>query len=117
MLAVNIMGNSYFSHVACKGIKLWYFEVEYVATGYTSISIDHYQSTGTSDSIEIDASHDSYQIVFKLSGIQTVNFVFRGTNTSNSAIIFENSSFYQSSFHFYGNGNGIVHFIKCHFFE
>jgi len=26
MLAVNILDNSYFSHVACKGIKLWYLK-------------------------------------------------------------------------------------------
>ena len=133
---VNVLGGSYFIHVRCNGIILLYFEVEQVERKFNTISIDHYQNTIGTHSLDLifKALQDSYKIVMKLSNIKvalTDKFsIHFGENIGSSEVIIANSTmtlnytpyifpyFYfeqNSVFYFYSSRNGTVHFDNCNF--
>ena len=128
LILVNVLGNSYFDHLTCDGIKLFYFEVEQVERKVSTISINHYQSTNDSTPLEFKALQDSYKIIIELANIKITlpdySYVFNG-DIGKSEVIIANSKFTYKSisfsdqcislFYFYSSRNGKVHFTNCHF--
>ena len=130
ILVVNVLGESYFDHVRCDGIGLFYFEVEHVEREVNTVSIDYYQNTNGCRSLEFEALQDySYKIVIRVSNINNkatlpeCYYVFHGEDFE---VIIADSKFNYKSistcilvtvslFYFHSSRNGIVHFDNCHF--
>ena len=135
VMAVNIMGQSHFTHITCYGIYLYYNETsEGINSSQSVLSIDNFQQyckdySGAGHLVDLHALEMSYKVKLKLSGITIkqgcsdsciscgTNLQFIGTyaitikvaNCSFSNIF---SGFFEL-FNFANIGN--VQFINCHF--